>query len=866
MTLEAQSAAAAQVRQGFDFAAPEASVLRHYRTATEILGWITLIAGLLVLLLGYRAGLESGRTFFLGAVKMKANVALAFICIGAALVLYVRGWLRPVTLIAASAPIVIGVVTLAEYAANAKSTWFDESLFADSPDVFTSSPGRPALVAATCFVLLGVALVLLILRRAPGLRQGLAVAAILIASVVFLSYILGNTDLATWGGRFSPMALNTAILTMGSASAVIMAEPTQGWGRIIASPMLGGQLFRRFFGPIVILIFVVSITSDYLQHHAFGGASALGIALSQLGYLAMATASIGLLYWASLAQDRTDTQRQANSAELLRSERRYRMLAENATDIVWQLDVDGVLLWISPSIARVLGWDPHELLGRNVRELTHPDDQDAMAAWKAAVLAGVTMPDLESRYLADDRSYRWMSVRGQPLASSEGAPVANLIASMRDIGEEVRARTALADALAHDPLTGLATLQVFQARVERLLAQNAAETPTQTLAVLCVGIDALASVNAALTHAAGDRVIMEVATRLAEVIDDPDKLARGSGDEFLIVLPNLASGADASVTAERLRKAAHRTVTIGGIHIEPTVSIGVASGAADTDADNLLRDAGLALRQAKDLGRDRCAFLNAHLAMEAQLRIVVEEGIRKGLQAREFVPWLQPVVQLEDGATVGFEALVRWIRADGTIVPPDGFLPTAEKSALIIDLDLAVLTQGVELLTHLPAPLFISVNVSARTLNTIDYAQAVMDALGQFRVDPRRLRIEFTETALLTDAPQALESMRTLAEAGIGWYVDDFGTGFSSIAHIRDLPVSGLKLDVSFSVGIGAHDTKSERLAAALSGLATGLQLDTIAEGVETTEVATVLKELGWKYAQGWLYGKAQPAAHYLSQ
>ncbi|MEI8081591.1 MAG: EAL domain-containing protein [Actinomycetes bacterium] len=540
------------------------------------------------------------------------------------------------------------------------------------------------------------------------------------------------------------------------------------------------------------------------------------------------------------------------------SERRYRMLAENATDVVMQLDPDDVLVWASPSIEAELGWDPQHLVGTNVRELIHPDDRRSTLVWKARLVEGVDVPNLESRRLTAQGSYLWMSLRGRAIVRADGS-LQGLIVGMRDIDAEVHARTALAHAIEHDPLTGLATLPVALSRIERLLSELVERSPSHAVGVLCVGVDGLMAVNEALTHAAGDRVLMAIATRIATVEDDPDLLARGSGDEFLVLLPDLVRAADAGVFAEQFRLAAHGAVTIGGNHLEPTVSIGIATGHRSANAEELLRDAALAMHRAKDDGRDRCEFFQSSLAREAQYRVNIENGIRDGLSGGQFVPWFQPVVDLGDESVVGFEALVRWVRPDGSIVPPDEFVPVAERTSLITDLDLVVLWRSVEILATMPALTYVAVNVSAATLASDGYADQVIGTLNRYGVEPERLHLEFTETALLYVSHQVRSVMHELAAIGVSWYVDDFGTGYSSISHLRDLPVAGLKLDLSFTAELGSADPTCEHLAKALAGLAEGLGLDTVAEGIETPQQAAILRAQGWKHGQGWLYGHAGP-------
>jgi PAS domain S-box-containing protein/diguanylate cyclase (GGDEF)-like protein len=548
--------------------------------------------------------------------------------------------------------------------------------------------------------------------------------------------------------------------------------------------------------------------------------------------------------------------------ELLASENRYRILAENASDVVWQLDDAGVIVWVSQSVRAQLGWDPAELIGRNVRDLIHEQDVVATEVWKQRVVSGAVVEQLESRRLSADGSYRWMSLQGHPVRDKDGRAT-GLVVGMRSIQGEVVAREKWAHAVEHDWLTGLATMPLALTRLQRWISELPRRGGRQ-VGLLCVGIDALKSVNEALSYHAGNRLVREVGARLATVVGDSDMLARGSGDEFLVMLPDLVSGADASALADRARTAVHGALEINGMELQPSVSIGVATGGRSVDASSLARDAALAMHLAKDKGRDRVEFAQPQLAVEAQQRLSVETGIRQGLQDREFFAWFQPIVALTGGAVVGFEALIRWVRSDGKVVSPADFLPVAERSHLIAELDAVVLEQSVQLLRDLPAPVHIAVNVSATSLASTDYADHVNALLRQSGIEPSRLRLEVTETALLSLGQPVIDSMQGLADAGIGWYVDDFGTGYSSIAHLRDLPIAGLKLDLSFTAGIRDGDLTCEQLAKGLVGLAEGLGLDTVAEGVETPIEAGVLRAQGWVHGQGWLFGRPAPRSDLL--
>jgi EAL domain-containing protein (putative c-di-GMP-specific phosphodiesterase class I) len=292
-----------------------------------------------------------------------------------------------------------------------------------------------------------------------------------------------------------------------------------------------------------------------------------------------------------------------------------------------------------------------------------------------------------------------------------------------------------------------------------------------------------------------------------------------------------------------------------------TISVGIATASPheDLDPERMLRDAGLAMTRAKELGGDRSAYVDPELSAQAARRLNREGEIRDGLAAGRFEAWLQPIVALDDGTIDGYEALCRWVREDGSIVPPFDFLPLAERTGLIVELDRAVLDRTLSIMHLLPATRTVALNLAAMTMRRPELPAMVLDALARHDVDPRRLHLEVTETALLEDITAVRAHMTALADEGIRWYVDDFGTGYSSISHLRDLPITGLKLDRSFTFGVAEGDRRCIDLSQALVGLARGLGLDGVAEGVETESVARTLAAHGWRHGQGWLYGKAAP-------
>jgi diguanylate cyclase (GGDEF)-like protein/PAS domain S-box-containing protein len=534
------------------------------------------------------------------------------------------------------------------------------------------------------------------------------------------------------------------------------------------------------------------------------------------------------------------------------SEARYRMLAENASDIVVQVDSSGAVVWVSESVTAVLGWPRDELIGTGAFTLLHEEDrpgpdQDIIAAISEA--RGVS----NYRIRRSDGSWRWMCLSAPAVAAGDGS---SRVIGIRDIHNEVAALTDLARAVGHDTLTGLPSRSATRQLIARLVDSPGGGEP---LAVLCVGVDCLSDINDAFTQAGGDLVLAEIGRRLSDEADTLDVVGRGAGIDFLVVSPGVSTVADAEALAERLRQSARGRVEVGSAVVQASVSIGIALSTSHTSAEQLITQAHVAMRRAKSDGRDSISLSDPLHFADAQRRLSLDAEIDEGLSRSHFVPWFQPIVVLATGALAGYEALARWSTPDGRVREPIEFMTQLEASPRMADLDMTILEQSLDALARLPAGLHMAVNVSARTLARPGYARLIADVLDASPVTPSSVVLEITETSLLSDIALVAAAMRTVAETGARWYVDDFGTGYSSISHLRDLPVAGFKLDRSFTHGIGQGDRTSVRLAHGLVGLAHGLGLDTVAEGVETQEQEAVLDGQGWRLGQGWRFGRAAP-------
>jgi diguanylate cyclase (GGDEF)-like protein len=450
-------------------------------------------------------------------------------------------------------------------------------------------------------------------------------------------------------------------------------------------------------------------------------------------------------------------------------------------------------------------------------------------------------------------------VRQITVLTPDGAGRPNhLLVQFEDVTAEHEGAESLAYLAAHDHLTGLHSrawiLDVLSVdlRVARRLGTS--------VATLFVDVDNLKVVNDSLGHAAGDEVLVAVADRIVAVLRSDDRVGRFGGDEFVIVVQGTHGVREVERFAERVAASIAADLTVSGHRIVPTASIGIALSAQTSTPEALLRDTDSALFRAKARGRGHWQVFDAAMHAQAMARLTVEDELRGAIIRREFEVQYQPIVALADAHVVGYEALVRWKHPTRGLLSPEDFLDVAEDSGLITTIGAQVLEQACITLADrpdLPGP--ISVNVSAVQLGAPDWLCSVTDTLARHGVDPHRIVVEVTETAVLSlidSARSALASMRGL---GIGIHVDDFGTGYSSISLLRDLPVTGVKLDLRFVQDLTAGDSLANALARGLAGLVSGMHLTGIAEGIETEMQAGILLGQGWECGQGYYFGRTAP-------
>jgi diguanylate cyclase (GGDEF)-like protein/PAS domain S-box-containing protein len=560
------------------------------------------------------------------------------------------------------------------------------------------------------------------------------------------------------------------------------------------------------------------------------------------------------------ARDLTD-RRQAE-VELREAQERFRSAFEHAPIGMALMSIEGRLFRVNRALVQILGRGESELLATSMLDLCFRDDRDQFRHAISRLFAGATQSaQLDQRFVHHDGHPVWVSVSASLVRDVHEQPM-YLVCQVEDIGERRASGQALAHQAAHDPLTGLPNRLHF---VERLGRELATTERHGRLAVLFLDLDRFKVVNDSLGHSAGDRLLVAVADRLSATMTPTDVVARFGGDEFTILCHDVSSEETVELIAERIAEAIARPVALIEGEVFVTASIGIAlSGGEHDTPETLLRNADAAMYRAKELGRDRAELFDAreHHRVVDDLRTGNE--LHRAIERGELRLHYQPLIALEQGSVVGFEALIRWEHPERGLVPPMEFVPLAEETGLIVPLGVWALEeacrQAVRWHDAAPAgpPLFMSVNLSPRQLAEPALPNEVARVLHDTGIQPSTLWLEITESTLMRDAESALSALGALRALGLHLAVDDFGTGYSSLAYLERLPVEALKIDRSFTDGVGTRKD-STAIVRAVVGLARALQLSTVAEGIETRQQFQRLRAMGCEVGQGYLFGPPRP-------
>jgi diguanylate cyclase (GGDEF)-like protein/PAS domain S-box-containing protein len=531
----------------------------------------------------------------------------------------------------------------------------------------------------------------------------------------------------------------------------------------------------------------------------------------------------------------------------------------------WETTREGTLSYISDNVARAMGRDPADLIGRPFTDLTSTETAEGNATSERTLgfylSSHVAFQDLIVR--AKTKNEVWWSISGRPVHNQLGhffgfRGFASDLTRMRQSEVEL-------DRLARqDSLTGLANREALRRALDDALV--GAVRRKLRCSIFLLDLDRFKAVNDTLGHPAGDMLLRLVALRLTDVVGGQGQVGRLGGDEFQIVLPSLSSEAELSKLAQAIIDSLSRPYTINGTLVSIGASVGiVTSDYDDRTADDLMRDADLALYAAKAAGKGCFRFFAPEMHEAARERQLMESDLRVALERNQLQVVYQPQVDASSEAVTGFEALVRWHHPEHGPISPTVFIPLAEETRLIDEIGEWVLRTACAEAAQWPQHISVAVNLSPIQFKSPALTSMVRMVLGDTGLPAKRLELEITEGVFLSNDDHVHDMIGSLKDIGVKLALDDFGTGYSSLSYLQRVPFDKIKIDRSFVTGATDPDSRNAALIRAMVSLASDLKMRTIAEGVETPEELQLVRDLGCPLVQGYIFGKPMPADEALA-
>jgi diguanylate cyclase (GGDEF)-like protein/PAS domain S-box-containing protein len=554
-------------------------------------------------------------------------------------------------------------------------------------------------------------------------------------------------------------------------------------------------------------------------------------------------------------------------AILQRIESTYGPLAEGVPSVayVYEPGVNGKCLYISPSIERVLGYSQEFWIsdGGLWDRLLHPEDADRVITNEAECARSGEALVQEYRISRADGRVIWIRDEMTVVRGDDGQAEPLFFGVFLDVTDRKRMQAELERLALYDSLTGLPNRALFSDRLSHAIERRGR---AQATAVYFLDVDRFKRINDSLGHAAGDVVLREVAARIQRTLRPEDTVARFGGDEFTMLCESVGGVLEAVGVADRLQREIAQPLRAGGAELRLSASIGIAlaESGEDVDCSRLVEDADAAMYRAKERGGARTELFDMAMRERAVDALSIEQELQHGLERGELRLFYQPLVSLDTGEMVGAEALIRWEHPERGLLAPDKFLPVAEESGLIVHVGAWAVGEACRRLRDWDrrnggsSSFGLAVNLSARELTHPDVVSTVLNAVRRSALDPSRLTIEVTESTAMADRDSGFRALRELSDAGVRVAIDDFGTGYASLDHLREMPADILKIDRSFVAGMAANSPDSALVAAAIA-MGRALEMEVVAEGIETSEQVADLRELGCPLGQGYLFARPLP-------
>ncbi|MBX3583807.1 MAG: EAL domain-containing protein [Rhizobiaceae bacterium] len=711
-----------------------------------------------------------------------------------------------------------------------------------------------------------------IIEISPGNEQMWRASTEVGLAATFVVFLFAYLNLNRWHGHFSygafvwicglvliaGVAIIDPAVAAGIARLSFAATAITGIGLIV---FLGFRGYDRAImlipSWVMVLIWLTGswmaitgiIDNDVVQP-ALGGGLILIILL--IGFTVMQHAFAGGALHQGLF---SDMERQA-------------LAVVGSGDIVFDWDVLRDRVVTKPDISLQLGLPPNSLGGpaRTWLPALHSDDRDTFRTTLDVVLEHRRGKVGQSfRLRGADGHYHWFSLRARPVVGSDGE-VIRCVGTMVEITEQKKAEERLLHDAVHDNLTGLPNRELFMNRLEAIISVARSEDKIQPT-VFVIDIDRFKQVNDGLGISAGDTILLTIARRLHRLLKPKDSLSRFAGDQFALMLLSEQDPSRIAAVADAIKQAIRAPINFAKREIVLTASIGLITWTnSQNTAEDMVKDAELAMHQAKRFGGDRIEPFRPAFRSVGTDRLQLESDLRRATERQEFTLAYQPIVRLEDGTVAGFEALLRWDHPRRGSIPPSDFIPVAESCGLIVQLGLFAMQRAAEDLAYWQkqigdAPLSVSVNLSSRQLIRRDLVSDVRSVIARAGLKPRCFRLELTESLVMDNPEQTNHVLSKLKQLGIGLSLDDFGTGYSSLAYLTRFPFDTIKIDKSF-----VDDTTPKRavLLKSMVNMAHELGLSVVAEGVADENDALELRQMGCEYVQSYMFGAPIPGDQVL--